>query len=118
MHGPDECAFTDIVFSKVEEVLNFLSTLVRSVLWMKKKNISKFKRCIRSLKNRFSCNGPRRTGDETYIYGSHPMIKKGDMKSSKWIQAYENNNVDLGLKCGFSGRKLKLVKGCGLPQMK
>ena len=32
-----------------------------------------------------------------------PMIKKGDMKSSKWIQAYENNNVDLGLKCGFSG---------------
>ena len=38
-----------------------------------------------------------------------PMIKKGDMKSSKWIQAYENNNVDVGLKCGFSG-KVKLEK--------
>ena len=33
-----------------------------------------------------------------------PMIKKGDMKSSKWIEAYENNNVDIGLKCGFSGK--------------
>ena len=46
-----------------------------------------------------------------------PMIKKGDMKSSKWILAYENNNVDIGLKCGFSG-KLKLVKGCGQCQIK
>ena len=40
------------------------------------------------------------------------MILKGDMKSSKWIQAYENNNVDIGLSCGFSG-KARLVKECG-----
>ena len=41
-----------------------------------------------------------------------PMIKKGDMKSSKWILAYENNNVDVGLKCGLSG-KLKLERERG-----
>ena len=41
-----------------------------------------------------------------------PMIKKGDMKKSKWISAYENNNVDIGLACGFS-EKHKLEKVCG-----
>ena len=45
-----------------------------------------------------------------------PMIKKGDMKSSKWISAYENNNVDIGLACGFR-EKPKLKKECGLHQI-